>query len=90
VRVVYGRADQVLHRNTGPDVVAMLPGEGDVHLLSGPAAVVWELLSEEAALDGLIHAMADLYDRPAEEIAASVETCLNDLASRRLVEMHRA
>ena len=86
--VAYARGDNVLHRNAGSDVVVLLPGDGDVHLLSGPAAVMWDLLAEARLLDDLIQEMAGLYGRPVDEIAPSVRGCLDDLATRRLVE-HR-
>ena len=54
-----------LDRNAGPDVLAMLPGDEEVHVVSGPAAVSWDLLSEDVTLDELIEEIADLYDRLA-------------------------
>ena len=82
------RAPHVLHRNAGPDVVALLPGLSDVHLLAGPAAVMWDLLAEEIALGDLVDEVADLYARPAREIASSVEGHIQDLARLGLVEEH--
>ena len=82
----YVRAPRVLHRNAGPDVVALLPGLSDVHLLAGPAAVMWDLLAEEIALGDLVDEVAQLYARPTQEIAPSLESCLQDLAHLGLLE----
>jgi hypothetical protein len=83
---IYTRTPQVLHRNAGPDVLALLPGAGDVHLMAGPAALMWDLLAEEIAFEDLVDELAELYDRPFEEIAPSLESYLQDLARHDLVE----
>jgi hypothetical protein len=90
VKTTYRRASHVLHRNAGPDVLAMVPGDEQVHVMTGPAAVLWDLLSEGTALDDLIREIADLYARSADEIAPSLEGCIQDLADRGLVEQGRA
>jgi len=90
VKTTYRRASHVLHRNAGPDVLAMVPGDEEVHVMSGPAAVMWDLLSEGATLDDLIAEIADLYARSADEIAPSLQGCMQDLADRGLVEERRA
>jgi Coenzyme PQQ synthesis protein D (PqqD) len=86
VRRIYTRASQVLHRNAGPDVLALLPGLSDVHLMAGPAALMWDLLAEEVAFEDLADELAQLYARPVEEIVPSLESYLQDLARRGLVE----
>lgn len=86
MRRIYTRASQVLHRNAGPDVLALLPGLGDVQLMAGPAALMWDLLAEEVAFKDLVDELAELYARPAEEIAPSLESYLQDLTRRGLVE----
>lgn len=90
MKTIYRRASQVLHRNAGPDVLAMVPGDEEVHLMSGPAAVLWDLLSEGTALDDLIREIADLYEQRTEEVTPALEVCLRDLVDRGLVRERRA
>lgn len=82
----YIRSGRMLHRNAGPDVLAMVPDEGRVHVLSGPAAVIWDILGERASIADVTDDLARLYERPAEEIRSSVEDCVRSLARRGLVE----
>lgn len=89
MKTTYSRASHVLHRNAGPDVLAMVAGDEEVHVMSGPAAVMWDLLSEGATLDDLIEEMADLYARSPDEIAPSLEGCMEDLVERGVVEQRR-
>ena len=90
MKTIYRRASQALHRNAGPDVLAMVPGDEEVHVMSGPAAVMWDLLSEGATLDEVIGEIADLYGRAADEVAPSLKDCMGDLAALGLVEQRRA
>ena len=90
MRTVYRRSPHALYRNIGPDVLAMLPGAEDMHVVSGPAAVIWDLLSEDAGLDEMIGEIADLYEHPTEEVTPALEVCLRDLVDRGLVEERRA
>lgn len=87
---VYTRASHVLHRNVGPDVLAMIPGQDAIHLISGPAAVMWDLLDQHIALDEAIGEISELYVLPIQEIAPSLASCVRDLTRRGLVEEHRA
>jgi hypothetical protein len=82
----YIRSGRTLHRNAGPDVLAMVPDEGRVHVLSGQAAVIWDILGERASIAHLTDDLARLHERPAEEIRSSVEDCVRSLARRGLVE----
>jgi hypothetical protein len=84
------RARHALHRNAGADVMAMLPGGGDVHLLSGPAAVIWDLVADRVTTDDLIGVIAELYGRPDYAVRPSVEDCIRTLTSQGLLEPHRA
>jgi hypothetical protein len=86
----YRRAPHVLHRNAGPDVVAMLPDDEKLHVLSGPAAVMWDLLSGDVTRDELIGEIANMYTQPVEDVAPELDGCLRDLADRGLVEERRA
>jgi len=80
------RATWALHRNAGPDVVAMVVDEPEVHVLSGPAALIWRLLAEEGRIEDVTDEVARVYQRPAEEVRASVEDCVRTLVDRRLAE----
>lgn len=82
----YIRSGRTLHRNAGPDVLAMVPGEGRVHLLSGPAAAIWDILGERASIADVTDDLARLYERPADQIRPSVEDCVLSFARRGLVE----
>jgi len=90
VKKVYRRVPHVLERNAGPDVLAMLPSDDEVNVISGPAAVAWDLLSEDVTLDELIEEIAALYDRLARDVAPSIEGCMRDLTARGLVEERHA
>ena len=82
----YIRSGRTLHRNAGPDVLAMVPGEGRVHVLSGPAAVIWDMLGDGARIEDVTEDVARLYERPTDENRSSVEDCVRSLARRGLVE----
>jgi Coenzyme PQQ synthesis protein D (PqqD) len=86
VTTTFIRSGRALHRNAGPDVVAMLPGQGELHVLSGPAAVIWEILVDGARIDDVTGEVARLYRRPPAEVGPSVEECVRTLADRGLVE----
>jgi hypothetical protein len=83
------RADRALHRNVGADVMAMLPGGGEVHVLSGPAAVIWDLVAQHVATVDLIRAIAELYGRPTQEVRPAVEDCVRRLSRLGLFEQDR-
>lgn len=80
------RSAQSLHRSAGSDVVAMVVGEGEVHVLSGPAAVIWHVLRDAATTDEVTDEVARVYERPIAEVRSSVEGCVRTLARRGLVE----
>jgi Coenzyme PQQ synthesis protein D (PqqD) len=80
------RSGQTLHRNAGPDVLATLPGEGRLHVLSGPAAVIWHVLGDAATIAEVTDEVARVYERPAAEVRSSVEGCVRTLTRRGLVE----
>jgi hypothetical protein len=86
----YIRSERTIHRNAGPDVLAMVPGEGRVHLLSGPAAMIWDILERGAAIADMVHEVAGLYGRPARMVRSSVEDCVRRLVEYDLVEERRA
>ena len=89
MKMIYTRAPHVLYRNAGADVLALLPGESNVHLMAGSSALMWDLLAEEIAFEDLVDDLAKLYARPAPEIAPSLESYLKDLMRRGLVEEAR-
>ena len=80
------RSPQSLHRSAGTDVVAMVAGEGEVHVLSGPAAVIWHVLRDVATIDEATGEVARVFERPIAEVRSSVEGLVRTLARRGLVE----
>ena len=80
------RSEESLHRDAGPDVIAMVTGDAELHVLSGPAAVIWHLLAEARGLDDVTDEVARVYQRPADEVRASVEACIHTLVGHRLAQ----
>ena len=62
--------------------LATLPG-GPTALLQGPARLIW---LAAAAGDDVVPVVAELVGRPAHEIAGDIETFLQDLVARGLLE----
>jgi hypothetical protein len=89
VTASFVRSGRALHRNAGPDVVAMLPGGGEVHVLSGPAAVIWDILGDAATIDDVTSEVADLYRQPIDGVRRSIDDCVRRLARRGLLEERR-
>jgi Coenzyme PQQ synthesis protein D (PqqD) len=90
IAAAYVRSGRTLHRDVGPDVLVMVPGEGRVHVLSGPAAVIWDILGDGAGVEDVTEDVARLYGCTVGEIRSSVEACARTLARHGLVEERRA
>jgi hypothetical protein len=86
----YIRSGRTLHRNAGPDVLVMVPGVERLHVLSGPAAVIWEILGDGARIEDVTEDAARLYGCTVGEIRSSIESCARTLARHGLVEERRA
>jgi hypothetical protein len=82
----FARAERSLHRDAGPDVIAMVAGGRDLHVLSGPAAVIWRILAEPGELDEVTDQVARIYGRSSDEVREPVEACVRTLIGRGLAE----
>jgi Coenzyme PQQ synthesis protein D (PqqD) len=86
----YRRSPSALHRTAGPDVMATLPRDREIHVLSGAAVPMWHLLEREASVEDVVTALAEAYATPPATIDPDVRRCLDDLADRGLVERRDA
>ena len=64
----------------------MVAGEPQVHVLSGPAAAIWDIMGDRTSIEDATETVAGLYGRPADELRSSVEDCVRTLARLGLVE----
>jgi hypothetical protein len=67
-------------------VLAAVPGNSEVIRLDGPAPIAWALMASPITASDLINELATMYNRPVGEIRHEVESMLDDLVRRRLIE----
>jgi hypothetical protein len=84
--VRFRRSDRVLSRRVGADVLVTIPGDEDVHELSGSAIAVWAVLETPRTLTELVGDLADAHAAQPAEIADDVEGCLLTLMAHGVVE----
>jgi Coenzyme PQQ synthesis protein D (PqqD) len=79
--VAWHRAETVLWRRTLDGVVVLGPAaSAEPVALRGPAADIWELLTEPMSVAGLVAALADGYGVAGEGIADDVQRAVGALA----------
>jgi hypothetical protein len=67
--------------------VTYVLGDGDVVVLGGPAAVLWELLADPHTADDAVATVAELHGVQPAVVDAEVRTVLDDLGRRGLLSV---
>lgn len=75
----------VVAENFGDEIVAVNLDTGVYYSMHGSAAVIWKLLAEGHAVDGITHAIAVAHDAAVTTIAADVAAFLERLSDEKLV-----
>jgi hypothetical protein len=79
--VAWRRAETILWRRTLDGVLVLGPSESaEPVALRGPAADIWELLSEPATVAAIGEALADGYGVPVDRIAPDVQRAVAALS----------
>jgi hypothetical protein len=87
--VAYRRSAEVLSRAFGGEVVLAAPGVDDFEMLSATAGSVWQLLDEPRSIDEIVDALSARYPNAGRTIGPDVESLVEHLARRGLVERLR-
>jgi hypothetical protein len=88
--VAYRRSPEVLSRAFAGEVILAAPGVNDFEMLSTTAGSVWQLLDEPRALDEIVEVLKARYPNAGPAIGPDVESLIEHLAQRGLVERLRA
>jgi hypothetical protein len=83
--VVLRRAAGLLSRNAGRGLLLAFPEGDGIEWLSPSASVVWEALAEPRTQDDLVDGVADLVEKPPDQVRDGVRTLLSRLRARGLV-----
>ena len=82
----FQRLNTALVRSTGFEVLLASVEREEVDVLSGSAALAWELLAEPTTTSALAVGLAEYYSIPASAIDADVRRLLEDLQSRGWIQ----
>lgn len=69
------------------DVVVLLPTEASLHALTGCGSRVWELIEGEIPVSDIVDRIVEEYDVERERASSEVTGFIDELASRKLVEL---
>lgn len=72
------------------DAVIISPRNGKIRVLNHSGAVIWQQLVAEKSVSEIINALVDQYEISLEQAHADLETFLNDLTQRGLVQWEPA
>jgi hypothetical protein len=84
VSAVLKRPDGLLYRDLGTEVLVMVPGEDDVHLLTGSSALLWDLLEGGTTAQHAARRISEAYGELVDSMTADVERGLQELMERGL------
>lgn len=82
----FQRSNTALVRSTGFEVLLASVDREEVDVLSGSAALAWELLAEPTTSSALAAGLAEYYSIPVSAIDADVRRLLEDLQSRGWIQ----
>jgi hypothetical protein len=88
---VYSPSEDVVAREIEGEliIVPLVAGMGDLedelYTLNDTGKAIWKLLDGRATLDGVVAALAELYDAPPGEIERDVRGLVDELVSRRML-----
>ena len=81
------RAEGVLWRNVGPEVVATATDREGFEVLSPSAGAAWRKLDRPRVPEDLVASLAEEYGLDPAAIRSDVQELLGDLVDRGLVEL---
>ena len=84
---VIHRSDALLSNNLGDDIVMMDIEQGSYYGLENVAARIWELTEEPVSFGSLCERLTGEYDISPEQCRQEVNTFLDDLLKRNIVEI---
>lgn len=84
--VRFTRSPEALSRYIGADVLVTIPGDEQVHELSGGASAIWEELRTPRDVVDLIDRLTSAHAAEPSLIATQVEECIDTLLRLRVVE----
>jgi hypothetical protein len=84
----FRRSHRALFRRVGDEVLVAVPGDGEVVSLFGTGTAIWESIAHPASVAELARTLAEEYGASPDEIAADIETFLDQLLEKRVVERH--
>jgi hypothetical protein len=84
--VLYMRAEDVLARSYGDEVLLAAPRRDVVDQLKGPAADVWEVLDRPRTIEDVVEQLTRLYRAPVERVQDDVQKLLDELVDRGWVQ----
>ena len=79
---VFRRSEIALTRSVAAEVLLARAGREQIDVLSGPGAVVWELLAKPRTASELAVELAELYAAPLRTVEPDVRRLLDDLEKR--------
>jgi hypothetical protein len=89
VSFAYRRSRDVLSRSFAGEVLLAAAGVDDFESLSATAGSVWRLLDEPRSIDEIVGTLAERYPDAGPAIGPDVESLIEYLAQRGLVERLR-
>jgi hypothetical protein len=82
----YRPLSSVLSRSFADEVLVTLPKASQCHVLTGSAAIGWDLLSRQATEGDLVARLCDLYGECREVVQDGIRTFVRDLLASGLIE----
>lgn len=76
-----------LHNSLGGETVVMNLVSGEAFSLDAVGQRIWELIQEHGDRDAVVEELMDQFAASAEEIGADVDSFLDNLTSRGLLEV---
>lgn len=81
------RPEGVLAQEAQGRTVLLRMSDGSYYSLDDVGAAVWELSDGERTVEGVIAGVCELFDAPADEIAADVREFITELRDEQLLHL---
>jgi coenzyme PQQ synthesis protein D (PqqD) len=78
----YGRAESVLWRDCGSEVLVLVLGDDRINVLTGSGALLWDLLGAKSSVPDAAGRIADALGAPVGDVETQIEGFLADLVDR--------
>jgi len=83
-------ASDVVVQRAGDEAVLLKLDDEVVFSLNPTATLIVELIRSGETVDAIVTRLVNEYDVPRADVAAQVDTLLDSLVSKRLVDVHAA